>query len=48
MRRALPRAEQVAPEEVRFDVAVRDIVRELLQRKRTVVPELRGLAERLG
>lgn len=46
---ALLRAEQVAPEEVRLDVAVRDMVRELLHSQRgSVAPELRELAGRLG
>ncbi len=46
---ALLRAEQIAPERVRHDVFARDIVRELVHgRRRSVAPELRGLAGRLG
>jgi transcriptional regulator with XRE-family HTH domain len=44
---ALLRAEQVAPEEVRHQVVVRDMVRELVQRT-PGAPQARGLAERLG
>ena len=46
---ALVRAERVAPEEARHQLAVRDMVRELLERESTSgTAELRGLAERLG
>jgi transcriptional regulator with XRE-family HTH domain len=46
---ALLRAEQAGPEAVRFDPEAREVVRELLRRKRqSVAPELRRLAGRLG
>jgi transcriptional regulator with XRE-family HTH domain len=46
---ALLRAEQIAPERVRHDVFARDIVRELVHgKRRSVAPQLRGLAGRLG
>ncbi|MEA2618473.1 MAG: hypothetical protein QOE72_4256 [Chloroflexota bacterium] len=46
---ALLRAEQIAPELARHDVFARDIVRELVHgKRRSVAPELRGLAGRLG
>ena len=46
---ALLRAERTAPEEVRHDTVVRDMVRQLVRhRRQTVTPQLRDLARRLG
>ena len=45
----LLRADRLAPEELRFDPAVRDLVSLLLRReRRSATPGLRGLAGRLG
>jgi transcriptional regulator with XRE-family HTH domain len=46
---ALLRADQIAPEEVRYQVVIRGLVRTLLKReKRSATPGLRGLARRMG
>jgi hypothetical protein len=47
--RALLVAERVAPEEVRYRVVVREMVREFLQhRRRAIASDLNGLTTRIG
>lgn len=47
--RALLSAERVAPEEVRYRIVVREMIREFLEHKRkSITPQLRGLADRIG
>jgi hypothetical protein len=42
-------AEQLAPEEVHYNVMVREFVHDLLRReRRSIKRELRGLAQRVG
>jgi hypothetical protein len=46
---ALLTAERVAPEEVRYRIGVREMIREFLEHKRkSITPQLRGLADRIG
>jgi transcriptional regulator with XRE-family HTH domain len=46
---ALLRAERIAPEQVRYRIVVREMVREFIQHKRkSITPELGGLAARIG
>jgi transcriptional regulator with XRE-family HTH domain len=46
---ALLNAERIAPEQVRYRIAVREMVREFLQHKRkSISPELDSLAKRVG
>jgi transcriptional regulator with XRE-family HTH domain len=45
---ALMQADQIAPEEVRYQVIARDMVRAVLRRRRTAVPGTSHLADRMG
>ena len=42
-------AERIAPEEVRYSIILRELLRQLLRREhRATTPELRPLAQRVG